>query len=44
MAEFVKKRITNHAFPPPLKMWGRKVINLIPDEYHSQVYQQTVGG
>ena len=25
MAEFGKKRITDHDFPPPLKTWGRKI-------------------
>ena len=25
MAEFEKKTITDHDFPPPLKMWGRKI-------------------
>ena len=26
LAEFGKKRFTDHDFPPPLKMWGRKII------------------
>ena len=26
MAEFVKKRVKDHDFPPPLKLWGRKII------------------
>ena len=39
MAEFEKKRITDHHFPPPLKMWGRKIItceNITTDPTESQ--------
>ena len=25
LADFGKKRITDHDFSPPLKMWGRKI-------------------